>query len=130
MVHFRMNNIMVEQFAIVQTTLPEGNIQLKTELSYNYSQEGKSVSCKVSFVFSAEESKLLIMIITCYFEIKPEDWQTLLENGEINLPKDLMEMLAVQTIGASRGILFCKTEGTDYNRLILPPINVREILAG
>jgi hypothetical protein len=36
----------------------------------------------------------------------------------------------MHTVGTIRGILHCKTEGTPFNALILPPINVSEMVTG
>lgn len=53
---------------------------------------------------------------------------TKLEGDKFEIPKDLQKMLAVQTVGASRGVLFCKTECTPFANLILPPVNVAAML--
>ncbi len=56
--------------------------------------------------------------------IHPDDWATFEKEDGLQIPKSVMELLAVHTIGTSRGILFCKTEGTPFNSLMIPPINV------
>lgn len=129
MIEFAMTDIKVEQFAIVQPDFPGlEDISLMTELSYKYSVESKEVACLLGFTFKKDEKPLLIINCTCIFSINPKDWESMVTENGIVLPKELMEFLAVQTIGVTRGILFCKTEGSDYQKLIVPPINVRAML--
>ncbi len=54
----------------------------------------------------------------------------MISDGVITIPKNLQEFLAVQTVGTSRGILFSKTEKTPFSQLILPPVNVAEMIKG
>ncbi len=44
------------------------------------------------------------------------------------VPKGLLCHLAMLTVGTSRGILHAKTEGTCFNKYVLPTINVTEII--
>ena len=48
------------------------------------------------------------------------------QDNKIIIPKELLAHFGVHTIGTARGILHCKTEGTQFNTFILPPINVSE----
>ncbi len=52
------------------------------------------------------------------------------EKKEFLLPKKLMVHLTVLTIGATRGILHAKTEGTIYNEFVLPTVNVDALING
>lgn len=130
MVRFYMEKIAIDQFAIVQKELPEGNLSLDTEISYKVSEESKAVACIVNFRFHKENEPLLILGCICFFKINPEDWESMNDGEKFKLPQETLEILAVHTIGTSRGIMYCKTEGTAYNNLIIPPLNVRDILGG
>lgn len=74
---------------------------------------------------------MLMLQITCEFEINPGDWKENLVNGEtVTIPKDTLEYFAVHTIGTARGILHCKTEGTPFNGIVLPPLDATKLVKG
>lgn len=129
MTRFIMTRIAVRQFAILAKELPTNNPLLDTEISFQYSKEVQQIACTASFTFKSDKEKLLVISCTCEFIIHPDDWKSLQqESSEINIPQSLLEILAVHTIGTTRGILYCKTEGTPFNELIIPPINVKKMI--
>lgn len=130
MVRFQMNRIGVNQFAILRDQLPEHEISLATELSFQYSAEGKQVACITGFKFKDADGVFLILQCQCSFLIHPEDWNSFESKKGVSIPESLLETLATHTIGTSRGILFCRTEGTPFNSLMIPPINVHECIQG
>lgn len=68
------------------------------------------------------------LAITCEFEIEENDYKNIHKNEKTVIPKELLEYFAVHTIGTARGILFYKTESTPYNYIIIPPLNVSEMI--
>lgn len=52
------------------------------------------------------------------------------ESKTLTVPKGFLCHLAMLTVGTSRGILHAKTEGTCFNKYVLPVINVTEIIKG
>ncbi len=128
MARFKMSRIAVDQFAILKEDLPDKDVVINTDLSFRYSIESEEVACKASFRFKHSEEVLLVLSCVCEFKIHPDDWSLFIKDGNFAIPKSLMEILAVHTIGTSRGVLFCKTEGTKFNGLMIPPINVAEMM--
>lgn len=129
MTRFKMVRIAVEQFAILAKNLPEENISVTTELAFEYSSEANIIACIATFDYFTPDQPILKLSCKCEFKIHPEDWNKIkVENDEIDIPRFLMEIFAVHTIGTSRGILFCKTEGTPFNVLMIPPVNVVELM--
>lgn len=124
MICFNMSKIAINQFAILKDSCQGKDITLSTELSFQYSAETRQISCEVGYRFTTDEELFLILKSQCDFAIHPDDWATFEKEDGLHIPKSVMELLAVHTIGTSRGILFCKTEGTPFNSLMIPPINV------
>lgn len=124
MVRFNMTRIAVNQFAILMDTYPEKDITLSTEVSFQYSAETHQISCEVGYHFTTGNDIFLVLKSQCEFAIHPDDWKKFITKEGIAIPKSVLELLAVHTIGTSRGILHCKTENTPFNRLMIPPINV------
>ncbi len=130
MIRFNMSKIAINQFAILKDSCQGNDITLSTDLSFQYSAETRQISCEVGYRFTTGEELFLILKSQCDFVIHPEDWATFEKEEELCIPKSVIELLAVHTIGTSRGILFCKTEGTPFNTLMIPPINVAGMIRG
>ena len=129
MIRFRMVKINVEQFAIIASGKAIDSLTLNTTLGFKYSTEGRRVACTLDLKFSDSEELAMLLNLNCEFAINNEDWDNQIAAGEsIDIPVKLREFLATQTIGTARGILHCKTEGTPYSGVILPPINVVKMM--
>ena len=126
MVGFRMNKIRVDQFAILTDNIPSEGLLLGFTISFGVAPSIHEVCTTVRFDISHEESPLLVLELSCFFDIKEEDWNTFKQDNKIIVPKGLLAHFGVHTIGTARGILHCKTEGTQLNAFVLPPINVSD----
>ncbi len=121
-----MFGIHLDQFAILCEDCKD-EVGMNVSLNFKYGDEGKKVACVVAFDFTSESEKVMVLKMTCEFEIQVDDWKTLRSDKEVVIPKDLLEFFAVHTIGTARGVLFCKTENTQFNYIVIPPINVSEM---
>ena len=126
MTKFRMFGIHLDQFAILCEDSKD-EIGMNVNLNFKYGDEGKKVACVVAFDFTSESEKVMVLKVTCEFEIQEDDWEIFKKDGQVVIPKDLLEFFAVHTIGTARGVLFCKTENTQFNYVVIPPINVSEM---
>lgn len=93
-----------------------------------YSQESRQIACTTSFQFLCDNTLFLTLTNICEFKIQADDWDSLFKKNDLVIPRDLLELLAVHTIGTARGILFCKTEGTPFSSIMIPPINVSRMM--
>ena len=121
-----MFGIHLDQFAILCEDCKD-EVGMNVSLNFKYGDEGNKVACVVAFDFTSESEKVMVLKMTCEFEIQVDDWKTLHNDKEVVIPKDLLEFFAVHTIGTARGVLFCKTENTQFNYIVIPPINVSEM---
>ncbi len=123
--------VSTEQFAIIEEDFNDkGKIRLKTSLRYAADDRQKYVAVFTSFIFDSNTKPFLIVEASCHFQIKDSAWIEMF-NSETNtlvVPKGFMCHLAMLTIGTSRGILHAKTEGTCFNKYLLPTINVTQII--
>lgn len=119
-----MFGIHADQFATLVKELPDKDLGFNVDISYKYANKGKVVACSVKFTFTSKEEKILIIETTCDFEIEENSWADFVKDSTVTIPKNLLEYFAVHTIGTTRGIMYCKTENTSFNRLIIPPLNV------
>lgn len=118
-----MSRITVDQFAILADSIPE-HVSMNMSYRFKYAENGRKVAVKVIFTFLNESVKLMTLQLTCEYEIQEEDYKAFIADKVVTIPKDLLEYFVVHTIGTARGVMHCKTEGTPFNGIIIPPINV------
>ena len=124
MIRFKMFRISTGQFAILSTEAPQGDVEISTSMELRHANDGSAVMVHATFTFSEKEKQVMILGTTCEFSIHPEDLQTLTKDGKVVIPKGTIDYFIAQTVGTARGILHCKTEGTPFNGIIIPSMNV------
>lgn len=127
---FKINNISTKQFAILKSDFNPHNkeIEINTEIKLDANPVDNNITSSTLFKFSFEEELLVLIETSCTFKISDSFWDTQLIDKQLTIPKNLSRHLTLITIGTTRGILHSKTEGTRYNNLILPAINVEAII--
>lgn len=130
MIKFRMTKITTDQFAILASEVTTGDIDINIEAGLKYSVEARKIMTTVTFSFEENSRKIILLKVSCEYEIAKEDWEAATSEGKVVIPKSLLEYFMTQTIGVSRGVLHCKTEGTPFNGIILPPIDVTKLVNG
>lgn len=131
MVRFRMFKINVEQFAILANELPTDieELSLETRLGFKAAENCK-VAPMAKFIIAKGGTPILLIEVCCEFEIHPDDWKNMLSKDEVVVSKETLEYLTAQTVGVTRGILYCKTENTPFSIFVLPSINVASMIKG
>lgn len=124
MIRFKMFRISTGQFAILSPEAPQGEVEISTSMELKHTNDGSAVMVQATFTFSEKEKQVMILETTCEFSIHPEDLQKLTKEGKVVIPKGTIDYFIAQTVGTARGILHCKTEGTPFNGIIIPPMNV------
>lgn len=77
--------------------------------------------------------KHLYKIVTsCHFKINDASWINFIDKKESDnqfiISKGFITHLAMISVGTTRGILYAKTEGTDFVKFIIPTINLSELI--
>ena len=129
-VGFSLQGIKTEQFAVFSE-----NFNLKKEVSFGTGLEFKidQINKQIGVFFEVEFTqgkKVFIKIsVSCHFKIKQESWKAfLIDTDNLKIEKGFLCHLAMLTLGTTRGILFAKTEGTEFSKFIIPTINIHEII--
>ncbi|MCF0236779.1 MAG: hypothetical protein HUK09_08900 [Bacteroidaceae bacterium] len=131
MIRFRMVRLHTPQFAILADKIDGRNFKMETTFSLKYTEDAKSIGVDMLLRLNHGETDqpLVVMQIFCEFEIHPEDLETCRHKNKTIIPKQIIDLFLVQTVGAARGILAAKTEDVYLGGIILPPINVSEFIA-
>lgn len=127
---FQLIGIRTDQFAIVNQEFDinkQFDITVIFEIGKDNNQKIVSVLFKSKFI--EKETTILILECSCNFKISDESWNTFQDpdSNVLILPSGFISHLAVITVGTARGILHAKTEGTKFNGLILPTLNISEV---
>ena len=128
MLRFRMTRIGIGQFAILSDNIPAESVQYAINVGFGYSVDAKSIAVELTFRYENAGEKLMVLSLQCEFQIHEEDWAKAINDSTLVIHKDVLEYFVSQTIGTARGILHCKTEGTPFNHLILPPVDVANLV--
>lgn len=123
-----MTKITTEQFAILSDVAVVSAFGVNVTVGLKYNVEDRLVGILADFSFMDGENRFMILSVFCEFEIQQEDWESLKSDKNVIISRQALEYFVVQTIGTARGILHCKTEGTQFNNIIIPSVNVRNIV--
>jgi len=127
MIRFRMIKINTVQFAILSKDVADG-YTIETSAEIKHTVDGSSVAVDMTFSFENNKERGMILQVLCEFDIHPEDLQSITFDNKVTIPKGTLDYFVAQTVGTARGILHCKTEGTPFNGIIIPPMNVTTML--
>lgn len=128
-IEFSIKGIKTEQFALFEENhLDKGKINLETNLSYGLNTEERDFIISIKFTFEMKKKPFITIQVNCNFEIGIESFNDLLVDDKIVIPSSFIAHMAMITVGTSRGILHTKTEGTIFNKYILPTLNVAQMV--
>lgn len=128
---FALRQINTEEFATIDDSVSVNKeIEIQASLRFGVDQEQHVLVCFSRFEFEQEGKPVLIIEVSCQFEIEEASWEKLIneEKEAIILPKGFAAHLAMLTVGTTRGVLHAKTDKTAYNQLIVPTVNVASMI--
>lgn len=128
-IEFNIKSIKTEQFALFEENhLDKGKINLETHLSYGLNTVERDVIISIKFTFEMKKKPFITIQVNCNFEIGQNSFNDLIVDNKIIAPNWFIAHLAMITVGTSRGILHSKTEGTIFNKYIIPTLNVAQMI--
>lgn len=133
-IYYKFVKMDLPQFAMFDEgmTITDGDdvsVGINHRFAYNFSSG--MVLCKTIVNYSLYQSTLLKAELDCVFQIDEESAARLEKDGkEITLPKAFVRQLASLGYSALRGAIYVKTMGTQLNKIILPLVDVTEIIKG
>lgn len=128
-VGFALLSLKIEQYATFEKNFSESKkSNLTTGLEFKISKEQKQISVFVTFTFEQAQKAFIKIQVSCHFKIAVDAWNNFENESKIIFPKGFMAHLAMLTVGSARGILHAKTEGTKFNKFLLPTINVTSLI--
>jgi hypothetical protein len=121
--------IKTDQFAIFEDNFKENEkIDLVTSSNFGLDIDKRIFVSILKFTFEILEKPFITIQTSCYYQIDEADWNKLNVEDKIIIPKGFASQTAMHCVGTARGILHTKTEDTIFNKFILPPINVENLV--
>ena len=128
-VGFALKGIKTEQFAIFEENYaPKKETGLGTELQFKLDQINKQIGVFLGFEFMQGKKVFIKIQVSCHFKIEESSWRSFIQENKLVVPQGFLAHLAMITTGTSRGVLFAKTEGTQFSKFIVPTLNVAEMI--
>lgn len=127
---FKLTRIQTEQFATIPKVNLEDEIGISAGIEFSMEKETPTILCTVAFNFISDEQNFIILHVRCEFSVVKKAWESNYqkEDKKFIFPAKFMQHLGVITVGTARGILHAKTEGTEFNRFFLPPVNLKDMV--
>jgi len=126
---FALNGIKTEQFAIIEENYAaKKETGLETELQFKLNQTNKQIAVFLGFEFLQGKKIFLKIQVSCHFKIEESSWNSFIQENKLIVPKEFLTHLAMITTGTTRGVLFAKTEATQFSKFIVPTLNVAAMI--
>lgn len=122
-----IRQIETKQFAIFPNEFTIGeSVRVNSNYNFGIADGLTAIICTSTFRYEQNDKLLLVLELACVFQIAPEGVEAIKKNNKI--PHDFLQYMASISVGTARGVIHAKTEGTILNPVVLPPINLTEII--
>ena len=124
---YQIIRIETKQFAVFpEKFINTERVLVKSSYGFSPSEDLQTIGCRSVFNYIQNENLLLVTELLTVFALAPEGVEEIKKKGII--PVDFLRYMATIAVGAARGVIHTKTEGTVLNSIVLPPINLVEII--
>jgi hypothetical protein len=102
--------------------------RVKVDVAFNFapSKDLSMIRCTSIIHYTQNDNLLLVLELATYFEIAQVGIDNIKKDGKV--PVDFLRYMGTIAIGTARGVIHAKTEGSVMNPVVLPPINLVEII--
>jgi len=128
---FSFQGIKVEQYAVFEENYNvKKEVEIALNVEFKLNLKDKQIGVFLTIEYNQGKHKILIITVSCHFKIEDESWKSFLhdEGSKIVVPKQFTAHLAMLSVSTTRGVLYAKTEGSLCSQVIVPLINVTEII--
>ncbi len=130
MIQFGLSTIQTTQFAIMDEEYKaDEEVQFSVNLQQGIENEKKSLAVRAKVSFAQQKQVFLVIEVVCNFGISNEGWDTFIQKDDsVCVPRKFFIHLGMLTVGTLRGVLHAKTENNDFNKYVVPIVDVTEII--
>lgn len=124
---YKIARLETKQFAIFPESFNNSEgVGVNSSYEFSISADLTAIRCRSIFRYIQDEKVLLVLELNAFFAIAPEGITEIKEKSSV--PVDFLRYMGTIVVGTARGIIHTKTEGSVLNSIVLPPINLVEII--
>lgn len=127
-IDYRLAKISTALFETKENGLNDDEGEFQTEVQFSYNDSQHTLCCRINVNLTQEKQLIMSSILDCFFEITPDSIEKMKHDENIVIPAQILIQFASLGYGTMRGVIHSKTEGTDFNRFILPPMYFHTII--
>lgn len=123
---YRIINIRTLQFGTFNSLFDpkEKETKIDTSCSYRVIPAKRHFICEIAISFIQKDTQIIIINTQATFELTEDGFNQFIADDEFIMPAQPVQHFTSILYGATRGILVCKLEGTEFRNFILPPVNL------
>lgn len=122
---FKLGGIFVDQFATIKSLYKEGTDKVSFGHGIRVDVANDEMSLRLrfnaAFKMSKQEAPFLMIEAGCIFNFNEPAWEDFRKpkKDKLTIPKPLIHHLMGVTISTVRGILYAKTQDTEFSKFII-----------
>lgn len=130
---FSLIKLTTEQFAVFEDNYDaKGELEMFLQSKFMADSKNRILGVLLQFKLRMEESQKEVLIIESglHFQIERSTWENCLDKDRkiLTIPVEHAAHFTTLAVGATRGMLHSKTEGTCVNHLLLPLLSVDQFI--
>lgn len=128
---YRIVQVHIDVFNMKDQPVDEGaKIGVKSNYIFQTQFEQRLIRCASNYTFVKDDEPILNLQLSCVFEVEPEAFDGMYneDRSTLTVPEYFCRYMATIAVGAARGVIAAKVEGTNLKNLVLPPINLMETI--
>lgn len=131
-IKYNFDDIRQNQFAVFPDKL-EDNSKLELSAQFEVSSnltihsDISNLRCIVHLELKQKKDVILLIEVETYFSLTKDSWEKISDNT-YKLPADFIRHLALLSFSTVRGIVYSKTQDSESRKIILPSIDVNQIV--
>lgn len=128
---YKIIQIEIEKFEMSCKDLPESSqFEVRSSYSFQTGFDVECIRCVSSYAFYHESDILINLRLICVFQVEHNAFEGMFDEKREHfvIEKYFCQYMATIAVGAARGVIAAKTEGTPLSQLVLPPINLVETI--
>lgn len=126
-ISYKISSLKTSQFVIFPEKYTNGEeVAVSAYFQFLHKNDCSHIICLATIEYCQGDNLLMKSVLENGFDIDATAAKQILDSKAI--PVSFLRYMATIAVGAMRGIIHSKTEGTVLNPIVLPPINLVDII--
>lgn len=128
---YRIVQVYIDDFNMKDQPVEEGaKFGVRSNYTFQTQFEAQLLRCISTYSFIKDDESILDLQLTCVFTVEQDAYNEMYSENKTKLtvPMYFCRYMATIAVGAARGVIATKVQGTNLENLVLPPINLVETI--